>query len=520
MTVPVTKGSGPVSAPSSLRVEPSIGRSTAVVSVGLLAATLLSAAQALLVLFILGPGESTDAFLSVYAVYAPFALLGATLRRSLVPLIGAGGSDEEFRDQASEVISRVVLYARIGTVVGLIVSPGAAYLITHGRPEHVRLVAIYCLLTLAVAAYFQLYGGALSGVLSAMSRYSVSAGLYVLGSAVAVGCSALLCANIGALGAALGVLAGSSFFAISHHVYLRRFQISVQTRARWLRERKQHRLGLRIVAGAALTAALQLNLAIALSAVGHPPGEATIYSYAYYIIALMLNLSAAPLSLVIMPSLVEEIARRGHDAVRARLLTVVPFAFFILVPLATAFATFGRPLLGVVFGHILSPAQLKRMYVLGLVLEFMLLFATLYGLAGSLLLALRKWRIAMFVALGTVVLQAAMVYPAGQFGSLAVAGAHAGATAVATLALLAVIFRGETMAVSWRILMAVAPAFLLALVFVAVRLPFGLRLTTASPSPYVACAAAIGALIAYLSISRLVWPRVAVPFMRVVGRRR
>lgn len=484
----------------------------------MLAGNLLSAAQALVVLFIVGPGQSTDVFLSVYAIYTPFALLGATLRRSLVPLIGAGGSDEEFRDRASDVVSRVVLYARSGTVIGLLAAPGAAYLITAGRPAHARLVAVLCLLTLTVAAYFQLYGGALSGALSAMSRYSISAALYVAGSLIAVAGSAVLSAAIGVLGAPLGVLAGASFFAVSHRVYLWRFQITARPRLRWLRERGQHRLGFRLIAAAALTAALQFNLAIALSAVGKTPGEATIYAYAYYIVGLITNLSAVPLSLVIMPSLIEEIQRRGFAALRDRILLVVPQSVFMLVPVAMAFAAFGRPLLGVVFGHILSVAQLRHLYLLGLVLELMLVFTTVYTLAGSLLLALRRFRAAMYVALAAVLIQAAMAYPASRYGSLAVAGAHVAATAGAALVLLVVIFHRDTGAVLSGIGAKVAPALILALVFVAVRLPFGLRMASATPSPYLACGAILAAVVLYALASRLIWPQVATPFLRSLRR--
>jgi hypothetical protein len=100
-----------------------------------------------------------------------------------------------------------------------------------------------------------------------------------------------------------------------------------------------------------------------------------------------------------------------------------------------------------------------------------------------------------------------------------VAGALAAATAVATVALLAVIFRSDTAAVSRRIVVGVAPAFLLASVLVVVRLPFGLHLAEAMPSPYVACLAAAVGLIAYALISAIAWPRVAGPFIRLATHR-
>jgi len=74
----------------------SLSLNSALVSVGLLLTALLGAGQALVVLFIVGPSQSTDAFLIAYAVYSPFALLGATMRRTLVPLLGTIDSEDRF----------------------------------------------------------------------------------------------------------------------------------------------------------------------------------------------------------------------------------------------------------------------------------------------------------------------------------------------------------------------------------------------------------------------------------------
>lgn len=494
-----------------LRRDPRMARSSALVSIGLLLTNLLGAAQALVILFVVGKGQATDAFLSVYALYTPFALLGGTMRRSFVPLLGQDGSDDAFRERVTELASRVLTLALVGIGGAALLSPLIAYFVSHSRGAHARDVAITCLLILMVAAYLQIHGGTLAAVLNALSRYHASVVLYVIGSAVAVVCSAILSSSIGVTGAAIGVVVGTAVLVGGHHMYLRRLGIRIRIHPRWMKMPGRGRLAFRLTAGASLSVALQINLAIALSALAHPAGVATLYSYAYYIVGLMLNLSAAPLSLTILPRLVASLSARGRPAVRETLLTVMPFAFFVLVPFVVGFAAFGRPVMGSVFGPVLSAASVDQMYSVAVILELMLVFASVYTFAGSLLLALREWRRAMQVAFVTVGAQAILIYPVAHFGPLAVAGAHSAAAGVSALALLFATFGRETMSTVLAVVRRVSPALALGAIFLIARVPLG-----AHPSAVVALAAAALALVAYVGAGVMVWPAVARPFVMLL----
>src|SRR5947207_3119900 len=78
-------------------------------------------------------------------------------------------------------------------------------------------------LVLAFAAYCQIWAAALSAVAGAVRRFTVSALLYVLSAAVAVGVGAALMATLGIYGAAIGVLLGAGVLLAGHLAYLHRF---------------------------------------------------------------------------------------------------------------------------------------------------------------------------------------------------------------------------------------------------------------------------------------------------------
>src|SRR5437867_317440 len=227
------------------------------VSVSTLLAGLLGAGQALLIAFIVGEGDKTDAFLAAYALYVVFAIFGASLRSSIVPLLGSPSSDAELRERTTDVVSRVLVIALLALVVLLVVSPLAGQVLTHGLPSNARWTAVLALVVLSPAAFCQIHAATLSAALAAGRRFSLSATLYVVSSAVGVGCSALLLELIGVLGAAFGLLLGALLLVVSHSVYLGSFGIHLQPRLAWLRERAQRQLALTLLAGAAILIAFQ-----------------------------------------------------------------------------------------------------------------------------------------------------------------------------------------------------------------------------------------------------------------------
>ena len=189
--------------------ETSLSHSSVIVSASLLLAALMGAGQALLVVFIIGEGNDTDAFLAGYSIYFVFAGFGASMRASVVPLLGHAETDEGFRARVAEVLSRIRLIGLVALGVLLLVSPFAGQVLTHGLPADDRWTAVLTVLILSPAAYMQLQAASASATLTAGRRFLFSATLYVASGVVALACSAVLLEAIGILGGAFGLLAGA-----------------------------------------------------------------------------------------------------------------------------------------------------------------------------------------------------------------------------------------------------------------------------------------------------------------------
>jgi putative peptidoglycan lipid II flippase len=495
--------------------ETSVSRSSALVSVSLLLIALIGAGQALLLALIVGEGSRTDAFFAAYSVYLIAALLGASLRSSVVPLFGPVNEEGPLREQAAELLSRILVIGVLVLLVLVLVSPVLGQLMTLGLPSDARWTAVFTLLILAPAAYCQVHTAALSAALSAARRFSFSAVLYVIAGAFGLGCSALLLELIGVVGAALGLLAGAVVLAAGHSVYLARFGIRPVPRLRFLRDRAQRSLATFLVAGAALGLALQIDLALGLSALSSDTGAITAYSYAFFLIWMMLTVSSSPLSLVTMPDLVGRVAERGMAAAEEQLERVAPYAFAVLAPMLMGYTAFGKPLLKTLFDSSLSDDTIDLVYQIGLVLEGLAIPTALLFLVGAVTLALGRANRFLAVGAASIALQAVLVISLSTFGPLAVAGGHAATCLVTAVLLLVATYGPRWPAVAGRALGNSAPAIALTVVFPLARLPLG-----DEPDLAPAVAGLVVATAAYCALAVVLWPSVSTAFVDLVRRAR
>ena len=490
------------------------GRASAGVSLGLLFASIVGAGQAFMLVFLVGDGPATDAFLACYSVYVAVALLGVSLRRSVVPLLGAVGEAGAFRLRANELLARISLVAVVAMLLLAAASPLLAGFLTRGLPRDARSTGFLTLVVLAPAVYLQVRAGAISGVLNAVRRFPASVAMYVLSSALALGLSVALLPAIGPLGAAIGLVVGALTLLLGHSVYARRLGLRPRLRLAWLADREQGRLLSFLLPASALGIAQQLNLSLALAALaGAGAGNAiTSYAYGYLMVGLMSNLSSYPVALVTLPDAVESVAARGREGGREQIEQTAPFVFVVLAPMLAAYASFGRPFLEVAFGGVLSPHTLDLLYEIGVILEPMVVALSLSTLAGGILLTLGGRRGIAGTAAFSLAIHAAAVFALAPIGPQAVAWGHSGAAIVSALAMIGVAFRGSTAHVAASLARRVAPAFGLALVFPAVGLVAG-RLPLWSLA-----LALVGATVLYGVLAVYLWPSVGGRFLRLVPR--
>jgi len=487
-----------------------MGRSSLVVAASLLASALLGGAQALALVVVCGTDPRIEAFLAAYALYLPVAVLGASLRATVSSLASRGPASERAA-RAGEVVSRCILLGILIVATMLVLTPLLASAIGGDLPAATRDTTRAALVLLLPAALLHVVSAALSGALGAQGQFGFSALAYVVSGALSLVVSIVAMLAIGPLGAGIGVLAGTLLLAAAHVHRARAHGIRVKLTARRVLERAQLQLSAEVVSGAALGFALQLNLAIALAAIGSQAGAITAYSYAFFMTSLILSLSSLPLALVTLPGLAEAVAERGRDAVAEHLVRFAPYAYAVVLPLVAGFVGFGRPLLELAFEPFVDDGVTTLLFDAGTALVAMAIPATLFYLASAASLPAATPGGRLFAAGATVTLQAAAVtVVAGD--ARVVAWAHAAAMLAATIVLLGQILGRRAPRAAALALRAVLPVAIAAGCVLLIGL-----VADGAPAATIAAAAIVAVMVYVLVLQRLA-PAVVEPFAALLRR--
>lgn len=492
----------------------SAARSGVVVSASLLASSVFGGLLALLLALIVGEGAGTDAFLAAYSLYLVFALFGATLRVALVPLLGSVDDEARFVRRSHDAVARLVTVGIAASIALAAGSPLLGRALVPGASEGAKGTAAASVAILAGAAACQIWAAALAAVLGAGRRFVASALFYVAASAATVALAAGLMVVMGILGAGVGVLGGSLLLLGLHLGRALRLGLRARPRPGLLAERATWTLVARVAAGAALALALQITVAISLAAVSARTGAPTAYSYAYFLAALFSSVTSSALGLVTLPDLVSDLARRGAAAAEDWLGAVVPFAALVYVPLAAAYAVFGRPVLDAVLGGSLSDPSIDVLWdasrvFLAMGLGWLLLFPL-----STLALSTDRHRGQALVCIVAVPLHLGLVTAVSGLGPRAVATVHAaGMGAALTAAFLVLVLRARALPAVVAVVRRALPAGLLALVF-----PL-LGLVVAHPGPAGAVALSLAGGALYAGVGVVAWPSVAGRAARLLAAR-
>ncbi|HEV2770901.1 MAG TPA: lipid II flippase MurJ [Solirubrobacteraceae bacterium] len=492
--------------------EANAARASIAVSAGYLVAALLGAIVALVIALIVGEGPRTDAFFTAYSIFLFFSLFGASLRVAVVPLLGSVADEPAWRRRAADVLGRLAAVAVVGTLLVAALAPVLATLLTPGLEPAATRTAAASLALLAVAAYCQIAAAVLAAALASARRFAVSAGLYVIASMVTLVSATGLMLGLGILGAPLGVLAGSLVLLATHRGYLNRFGFRSSPALRSLAQPETWRLTALSSGAAAIPLVQQLQLTIALVAVSGAVGAVTAYTYAYFVAAVMVGVTLNSIAFVMLPGVVTALAERGPSAARQTLDFAVPTALFLFVPVAAAYACFGRPVVDAVLGGSLSAENIgllwdaSRIFLAGGIVQALL------APAGAVLLAMRRLRALVVPALILLPIHAVAVLVVK--APVAVAVAHTALTAVLVVPVLMVGFgRREALRAAGSLVRAVPAVVLAAVVVVpAVLLP--------DPAgPWTALGLGALGVGAYLVVGVLAWPSVGGRAVRMLVTR-
>ena len=276
------------------------------------------------------------------------------------------------------------------------------------------------LAVLAIASFGQIWSAALAATLAAARRFYASAAFYVVASVTTLVVAVGLMLAVGVLGAAFGVLAGAAVLLGGHLLYLRRLGFSAPPGPRLLASPATWRLAGRAGASASWPLAQQLQLTIALAALATPVGAVTAYTYAFFVGAILYNITGATLGLVTLPSLVADLARQGRETAMTYLGITAPFGAFLYVPLAGAYAACGYPILDAVLGGSLSAETLTLLWDVSRTLLVMCFVWTVLTAVSNAALSLRLLRgltlLSATALVVQIVVQSLLSDPSGRDG--------------------------------------------------------------------------------------------------------
>jgi putative peptidoglycan lipid II flippase len=490
------------------------GRRTTAVSVALFATAAISAAQALILTGILGEGAETDAFLGIYTLYLGVVLLASTMRVRLIPLFGPAESEPVFRKRATEMCGRATLIGLVLSGGLLAATPVIAPVVTQGLPSDAQSEAVLALCVLAPAAALQFRAAALSAMLAGSRRFGRSSLLYIVGGVSALAVSALMLTAIGLVGAAVGVLCGSIVIVVGHEWHLRGFGVRVGLAWGWLRERQQWVLGVTLVGYASMSQVQQLNVAVAATFLSSESGQITIYTYAFMLVGVVLNVTSVALGFVLLPNLVRALERDGPGAVTQQLVQVCTFGSLFFAPVLAALVVYGEPLLGLLLGPFLSDASIMLLHEVSSILcAYAVATAVLQSLVFALV-ALGRWRITLALAAFWFGLQVVLVASLGHLGITWVAVAHVIAVWLTAGVMLAVVCREDTVEAMSGLVRAIVPA----LVFAGLAMSPG-YISGLQGSAAIAAVGVASGLVLYSALVRVFRPTVAEAVVRGWRRR-
>jgi putative peptidoglycan lipid II flippase len=500
-----------LSSRSLLAGEANPARSSLAVSAGFLVASLLGGGLAILIAVIVGEGPDTDAFFAAYSIYLFFVIFGTSLRVAVVPLLGSVDNEAAWRKRAVGVMGRLLGVAVVVTALVVVLSPLLGPLITPGLPASARMTAAACLAILALASFCQTGAAALAAVLAAGRRFSASAALYVSGAALTLAIGSGLMLAFGVIGAAIGVLGGSAANVAGHRAYLRRFSFRVTPVPRAAGERESWRLTALAAAGAAIALSQQLQLTIALAAVSGEVGAVTAYAYGAFVATLLASVTIYVVGFVMLPGVLATLETRGERAALRYLDFAVPVAFYLYLPVAAAYATFGKPIVEAVLGGSLTADSIDLLWDCSRIFLLMNLSLAILVPASAIVLAQRRYGALVVSAVAILLMHVAGVLIASTIGPEAVAVVHATLAAGLVVPLLAMGFGWQAVPAVARAVRLSLPAAVLALVFPA------LALVAPSPSGLVPAAAlAAAGLVAYIAIGSVAWPSVGGRTVRLL----
>ena len=280
--------------------KPSGGARRSTLSSGLLTAisfaviTGLSAAVGVVIAREFGRGAQTDGFFAAYGVFLVLVLAASAIRVAVLPALARARADGVFGSVLGGYALAVGLVSLVALAVGVGANEWTAEALTGGLPEEARGTAADALVFLVPAAVAHLFAALAASGLAAFDSYGTAAAGYALGSVLGLALIVWRVDEDGIVACAWGTLANG---AVALAIPL----AALFVRADWGRRTAfavRSRLA-ELARAAALPIALQALFVVCLRfASDLGTGAVTTFTYAYFVAAALVAVTASSLGMV------------------------------------------------------------------------------------------------------------------------------------------------------------------------------------------------------------------------------
>lgn len=263
-------------------------------AISLAVVTGLSAAVGVVIARKVGRGMETDGFFAAYAVFLVLVLAASAVRAAVMPRLARARADGTFGSVFVSYALAVWLVAAPALLLALLANGWTAGQLAAGLPESARSVAADSLRFLVPAAVAHIFAALCASGLAAHDSYGTAAAGYALGSILGLALIVWRIDEDGIIACAWGTLLNGT-------VTLLIPLVAVLVRAdwgRWAHLLVTLRFG-ELVRASSLAIALQAFFVICLRFAGSlGTGAVTSFTYAYFVAAAFVSVTASSLGMV------------------------------------------------------------------------------------------------------------------------------------------------------------------------------------------------------------------------------
>ena len=331
--------------------KPSARAPRSILSSGLLTAlsmavvTGLSAAVGVVIAREFGRGVETDGFFAAYGVFLVLVLAASAIRVAVLPSLARARAAGSFGSVLGSYGLAVALVAVPALAVGVLESSWAARQLAGGLPPSARETAAEALVFLVPAAVAHLYAALAASGLAAFDSYGTAAAGYALGSIVGLAVILWRVDEDGIIACAWGPL-------VNGVVALLVPLSALALRADWGRRVALH-VGSRfaeLARAAALPIVLQAFFVVCLRfASGLGTGAVTSFTYAYFVAAALVAVTASSLGIVSSVPLTR--ASLSDERASRHVVSTSLVSFAAVAAAAGVFALVGEPIIRAALGQ-------------------------------------------------------------------------------------------------------------------------------------------------------------------------